>query len=239
VNKHKGMTRGFSHLSKAWYGAACLNRESIVDSITMGFYDPSDGGTTGEFSIKWDSSRLSISALHLINDSWDALYQFSDVLKRFSEIDDENYTPDKIALILIDCGIEDLTKTENPYNKKPIEFEECAFCGQTMKPPEPNDAGGEWLDVPEKSEGLSVHLGEALETQSSRNFVATPHELQDMWNHLDAASKASEKLHQIAMAGKEEVIKALHEDIRYYRKDWKDQMIQDQGTPPESNDAGE
>jgi len=35
--------------------------------------------------------------------------------------------------------------------------------------------GGEWLDVPEKSEGLSVHLGEALETQSSRNFVATPH----------------------------------------------------------------
>ncbi|MDH3633063.1 MAG: hypothetical protein OES20_00010 [Gammaproteobacteria bacterium] len=34
---------------------------------------------------------------------------------------------------------------------------------------------GEWLDVPERSEGLSVHLGEALETQSSRKFVATPH----------------------------------------------------------------
>ena len=36
---------------------------------------------------------------------------------------------------------------------------------------------GEWLDAPERSEGLSVHLGEALETQSSRRFVATPHRI--------------------------------------------------------------
>ena len=36
---------------------------------------------------------------------------------------------------------------------------------------------GEWLDVPERSAGLSVHLGEALETQSSRTFVATPHRI--------------------------------------------------------------
>lgn len=42
-------------------------------------------------------------------------------------------------------------------------------------------------------------------------------------------------MHEIAhdalveLAGKEAVIKALHDDIREYRKDWKDQMIQDQG----------
>ena len=34
---------------------------------------------------------------------------------------------------------------------------------------------------------------------------------------------------KIELAGKEAVIKALHEDLSYYRKDWKDQMIQDQG----------
>lgn len=34
---------------------------------------------------------------------------------------------------------------------------------------------------------------------------------------------------EIEIAGKEEVIKTLHEDIKYYRKDWRDQMIQDQG----------
>ena len=34
---------------------------------------------------------------------------------------------------------------------------------------------------------------------------------------------------KIELAGKEEVIKALTEDIKYYRKDYNDQMIQDQG----------
>jgi len=38
---------------------------------------------------------------------------------------------------------------------------------------------------------------------------------------------------RVEIAGKNEVIKVLHEDIRYYRKDWKDQMIQDQGRPAE------
>lgn len=47
------------------------------------------------------------------------------------------------------------------------------------------------------------------------------HELQD----------AEEIIHalRVELAGKEAVIKALHEDIREYRRDWKDQMIQDQG----------
>ena len=47
------------------------------------------------------------------------------------------------------------------------------------------------------------------------------HELQE----------AEEIIHalRVEIAGKESVIKALHEDLSYYRKDWKDQMIQDQG----------
>lgn len=47
------------------------------------------------------------------------------------------------------------------------------------------------------------------------------HEVQD----------AEEIIHalRVELAGKEAVIKSLHEDISYYRKDWKDQMIQDQG----------
>lgn len=32
----------------------------------------------------------------------------------------------------------------------------------------------------------------------------------------------------VELAGKEAVIRQLSEDIAYYRKDWKDQMIQDQ-----------
>jgi hypothetical protein len=47
------------------------------------------------------------------------------------------------------------------------------------------------------------------------------HELQE----------AEEIIHalRVEIAGKNSVIKALHEDIAYYRKDWKDQMTQDQG----------
>lgn len=39
---------------------------------------------------------------------------------------------------------------------------------------------------------------------------------------------------KIELAGKEAVIKALHEDLSHYRKDWKDQMIQDQGADDET-----
>ena len=51
------------------------------------------------------------------------------------------------------------------------------------------------------------------------------HELQE----------AEEIIHalRVEIAGKESVIKALHEDLNYYRKDWKDQMIQDQGLDDE------
>ena len=34
---------------------------------------------------------------------------------------------------------------------------------------------------------------------------------------------------EVELAGKDAVIKELHKDIAYYRKDWKDQMTQDQG----------
>lgn len=44
-------------------------------------------------------------------------------------------------------------------------------------------------------------------------------------------SSAEDLIHMllVEIAGKEEVIKELTKDIQYYRKDWKDQMIQDQG----------
>ena len=44
-------------------------------------------------------------------------------------------------------------------------------------------------------------------------------------------SDAEDLIHalEVELSGKEAVIAALHEDIKYYRKDWKDQMIQDQG----------
>ena len=52
------------------------------------------------------------------------------------------------------------------------------------------------------------------------------HELQE----------AEEIIHalRVEIAGKEAVIDTLHEDLSYYRKDWKDQMIQDHGLDDET-----
>ena len=64
--------------------------------------------------------------------------------------------------------------------------------------------------------------------------MSTLDELLKEWNDPLGArtmSDAEDIIHMalVEIAGKEEIIKALHEDIKYYRKDWKDQMIQDQG----------
>ena len=47
--------------------------------------------------------------------------------------------------------------------------------------------------------------------------------------HAKTLAEIIKRYIAIQIAGKDEVIKTLHDDIRYYRKDWKDQMIQDQG----------
>jgi hypothetical protein len=59
-------------------------------------------------------------------------------------------------------------------------------------------------------------------------------ELMKGWNYPYKSRtmvNASELINllQIELAGKDAVIKALHEDIAWYRKDKRDEMIQDQG----------
>lgn len=54
------------------------------------------------------------------------------------------------------------------------------------------------------------------------------------WNDrpgLRTAKDAEDLIHvlQLELAGKEGLIKVLQDDLRYYRNDWNDQMIQDQG----------
>ncbi len=52
---HEGMIKGFHHQSRAWYGKKLLaldREECHVDEIMIGFYAP-EGGTTGEFAVRW------------------------------------------------------------------------------------------------------------------------------------------------------------------------------------------
>ncbi|MFA7287452.1 MAG: hypothetical protein WC055_01085 [Melioribacteraceae bacterium] len=115
MKDHSDCKRQFIHLSRAYYGPSNLLHSDIIDEITMGFYHK-DGGTTGEFSIKWIKlAGREVPKLCAFDDSWDALFKFKDVLRRMAELDDENPTPEEICMLLSSCSIEDVTPTKSPY----------------------------------------------------------------------------------------------------------------------------
>lgn len=110
ANKHEGMIRGFHHTSRAWYGKASLSREDIIDCINIGFYTKGEGGSTGEFSVEWKLlGGRTVPYLRAYDDSWNALFEFKDMLEQMAKIDDKNISPDEFALMLEELGIEDLT----------------------------------------------------------------------------------------------------------------------------------
>lgn len=118
MTDHTDCTRQFRQLSRAWYGSANLQLNSeVVDEITAGFYDE-EGGTTGEFTIKWIVlAGQKTPQLCVFDDAWDALWQFRDVLEKLAELDGTNPTPEKVCSIFVSCGVEDTTPEQSPYTK--------------------------------------------------------------------------------------------------------------------------
>lgn len=112
MKDNTGCKRGFTQLSRAWYGPANLVNSKYVDKMNIGFYCE-DGGTTGEFTIVWE--RLAgkiIPRLMAYDDGWNALFNFGDMLESMADIDGENVSPDEFCKLLVAIGIEDMTKTE-------------------------------------------------------------------------------------------------------------------------------
>lgn len=105
--------RGFIQTSKAWY-AKSANVGDEIESISIGIYSK-DNGTKGEFTIVW--KRLGshiVPRLKAFDDSWLILGQFMDLLTAMGNVDDTNVTPEDFVQILLSCGIENLTQTEQP-----------------------------------------------------------------------------------------------------------------------------
>lgn len=114
MKDHKWCVRGFSRLSKAWYGSTVSKVEGVdfVDTITIGMYDP-EGGTSGEFQVRWGKLAGDIiPRLQCYDAGWSALLQFQDMLDWMASVDDDNVTPDQFADKLRELGVEDLTKTK-------------------------------------------------------------------------------------------------------------------------------
>jgi hypothetical protein len=109
---HDDCERAFTHLSRAYYGKSCLKISEYADEVMFGYYG-TDGGTTGEMSMRWHKLGTElVPRLGCFADAWHSLYTFQDVLKELSEVDDINITPDQFCAILLKCGFRDKTQTE-------------------------------------------------------------------------------------------------------------------------------
>ena len=110
-NKHEGTSRGFRHLSRAWYGESSLKNADYVDAVTFGFYN-SQGGTTGEMTVNWVYlGGEIIPKLTVYSDAWSALSQFHDLIDVLGIHDNEDSTPEQFCQFLLECGFVDMTET--------------------------------------------------------------------------------------------------------------------------------
>ena len=109
---HENSTRGFSQLSRAWYGTGLLKEEDFKDRIMIGIYHQ-DGGTSGEFEIKWEPlCGKWVPRLCVYDDAWSALMEFQDLLEELAKVDNESVSPEKVVEILEALGVTDMTMVQ-------------------------------------------------------------------------------------------------------------------------------
>lgn len=108
--------RAFVHVAEAWYAASAASPHTI-DEITVGIYHE-DGGTTGEFDIRWTKvGHNVVPRLEAFDDSWAALMQFKDLLEAMSLIDNQGITPMAFCGLLKSLGISDKTPRKNVQDR--------------------------------------------------------------------------------------------------------------------------
>jgi hypothetical protein len=125
--KHQGDERRFSIMSQSWHVDSNMDparRAAGEDEIMLGFYSP-DGGTSGEFAIRWEQlSGKIVARLKAYEDSWSALAHFSDVLEKLAELDGTNPGIEAVAEVLKSCGVIDATPRVSPYGSRVTRMQE-------------------------------------------------------------------------------------------------------------------
>lgn len=140
AKKHEGDIRQFIILSQAWYSETTLTkeqREAGEDQIMVGFYCP-DGGTSGEFEIRWEPLQGGIVArIHAFDDAWSAMAGFIDVIQKLgnltSEIDAPSPTVEQVVEILKSCGVVDATDRVSPYAEPKPSEEDIAASAEVLR----------------------------------------------------------------------------------------------------------
>lgn len=101
--------RTYIHTGEAWYAETALYGK-MLDEIIIGD-KAEDGGTCGEFAIRWSSiGGRSTPQLEAFHDSWAFLAHCKDLIDALAEHDDECLTPKQVCEILDILGFKDITK---------------------------------------------------------------------------------------------------------------------------------
>ena len=112
-DKKDGVSRGYHHFSRAWYGRYPALQDH-VDSIMLGYY-ASEGGTTGECQIRWEHlGGAIVPRLLVFDDAWWLLTDFADLFAHMALADNKNRTPDQVRDMLDACGFKDMTAVARP-----------------------------------------------------------------------------------------------------------------------------
>lgn len=108
---HEGCIKSFSWHSRSWYGGSQPLGGAVVDELNIGYYAP-EGGTSGEFSIQWETLSGGITPrLQAFDDGWSALVNMPELLEFMASIDGQNMPIVKFVAKLKELGFEDRTKT--------------------------------------------------------------------------------------------------------------------------------
>jgi hypothetical protein len=120
-DRHKGDVRGFIHSTQAWYRESLMLEDGVVDEVMFGFY-ASDGGTSGEMPMRWETlNGEPVPRLCVYDDAWHALYQLNDVLAKLANADGDKISPEEFCELLVSCGFVDMTERvrgEKPWRTR-------------------------------------------------------------------------------------------------------------------------
>lgn len=104
---------GYYWLSRSYYADSFVT-EKLKDEVNIGLYYQ-EGGTDGEFSIKWEELCGKYPAKIVSwDDSWNALTT-PEVVKILSKLNDTNPDPEDLVGLLNEAGFKDFTKYESTY----------------------------------------------------------------------------------------------------------------------------
>jgi hypothetical protein len=102
------MRKAFIVCHEEWYSGSMSSQSP---TIMIGDY-PSDGGTRGEFAIRWHDIGGSPSPrLEVFDDSWLVFLAMPDMIGLLLL---NCPTPDDVKRYLLNCGFEDITSRKQP-----------------------------------------------------------------------------------------------------------------------------